>query len=374
VIESSVGGGIVRKLLFLTALVVLSLVASVGFCQFFPPTVSEVAPESSIWPSIGTPTLDVSVAFSGSIRASANGSGFLNAAYQTLPNPLGDFRFGTVNGVGGGTGTLSFDARGLWLGATIPVLLTNSLTFKARGEYLFPFNGRITASADGQTSSLDTFYNVIGGIIFGPFTASNTNTQSADLDASVRTRWFYLDAEVAYFLEGWSTSILAGLRYDRLLSTITPGGVAGVEVVPGPAGTVGLPASSHVNAELNSVTPYVGLRVSTGGRAGTVAAEAKGFPGVVFTKSRYKGQKGYFAEFKAEYVGSLANDLSLTVFFKADAIKANFTDVTDFLNLFSVDSIIPSGSVLSPPNTSAEVDTSIQWHQLSVGGSLALRF
>ncbi len=357
-----------RKSLCFVLLSVSLLIGSVGFCQVLPSGFLAgesgpgwARPETSFWGLIGTPTLHASWAAVGSITASATASGTLNQSFA-----YGSSSVVNVDMNAAGEGKLKFDARGLWLGATIPVRLTNALTLRTRGEYFFPSRDRIWASANGNNTVTRTFS--FGG------TVSDDRPGNLELDASTRTRWFFVDAELTYseaVLGG--TSILVGLRYDRLVSTIGPG--ASGNVVPAGPRSVIIPASASVTAELNSVSPYVGIRTSMGGPTGGVIFEMKGFPRVVFTQARYKKQNGYFGEFKAEYYLPLASNLAASFFVRGDVIHATFTDLTTFTSLFSLESVVPPGSTPSPPGSQdAEVATSIHWQQLSVGGSVNLMF
>jgi hypothetical protein len=342
---------------------VLLLIGSVGYCQVLPsgssgiePGLGWTPPESLIWGVIGRPILHADWA-AGSIKASATMSGGLNGTVLTAPSVS---NFGASVG---GEGRLEFDATGLWLGATLPVRLSNSLTLRATGEYFFPFRDKIRASAGGSFS-----YSGPGGDYPG--------TGLLEADAPTSTRRFFVDAELAYSgaIPG-PAAILAGVRYDRLVSAGTLGWtgnftLAGMSV-PGPF----LPSSTTV--ELNSVTPYLGIRTWTGGPFGAVTFEIKGFPGPVFsTNGRYKGQKGYFGEFKAEYYCPLARYLSGSIFIRGDVIHASFEESTSVISLSppltAAIPAVPAGTTVD--NSDAAVATSVDWKQLSVGGSLFLSF
>jgi hypothetical protein len=350
----------------------LSLVASQGWCQVSPPALStDAGIANQILERIGTPVFNVSWAATGSITARASAAGSLTQSFfRTIFMALSTTEDRVQSG--NGDGKLEFDARGLWLGATLPVRLTDSVTWSTRAEYFVPFRNRIWASASGTKSSSTTDTLFVGGVpvaTFGPF--SSTTPGDVELDASVRTTWFFIDAEIAYsgLLEG--TSILAGVRYDRLLSSIGP------TVLPR---NITIPVPASVTAELNSVCPYLGLRTSLGGPFRGVTFEIKGLPTVIFTNARYTAQNGYFGEFKGEYYGSLANNLSMSLFVKGDIIHASFTELTDFTRLFTVEGDVPfgpggpSGSSVISQNSSGEVSTSVHWSQLAFGGSFVLSF
>ena len=351
-----------KGLCFLLLSVAL-LSGSVGFCQILPP--GSLGGEPTLgWGRIGTPTLHASWAAAGSITASATAAGNLSQSFSN-----GIYSSTNVDMNAAGEGKLRFDAQGLWLGATIPVRLTNGLTLRVRGEYFFPSRDRIWATAGGNNVVTTRFF--FGGIP----DPSTTDDRPGHLEfgASTKTRWFFVDAELAYSeaVLG-STSILAGVRYDRLVSTIGPG-VSGDVEPPGPL-SVNIPGSASVTAELNSVSPYVGIRTSMGGTIERIIFELKGFPCVVFTQARYKKQNGYFGEFKAEYYLPLAGNLSASFFVRGDVIHATFTDLTSFTSLFSLESAISPGSTSSSGNRNAEVSTSIHWKQLAIGGSVNLMF
>jgi hypothetical protein len=357
-----------RKVVFLLLCGILSLVASEGWCQFWPPALStEAGVVNQIFQRIGTPVFDASWAATGSITARASATGTLSQSFFLSLGP----GFGIINDLvmsGNGDGKLEFDARGLWLGVTIPVRLTDSVVWSTQAEYFVPFRNRIWASANGTNSS-STTETFVPGPTFGPFSSSGAG--DVELNSSVRTTWFFVDAEIAYSGLSEGTSILVGVRYDRLLSSIGP------VVLPS---NITIPVPVSLTAELNSVCPYVGLRTSLGGPFSGVTFEIKGLPTVCFTNARYKAQNGYFGEFKGEYYGSLANNLSMSVFVKGDIIHAAFTEPTDFTRLFTVEGAIPfgpggpTGSPLIAQNSSAEVATSVHWSQLSFGGSLVLSF
>jgi len=330
---------------------------------------------------------------SGSITASTTASDSLGQSFAAGV-PAIDFVFGNFGITGNGEAKLQTDARGLWLGATIPVRLSNALTLSARGEYFFPFSRRITVSVDGASFGQDTSTLDRPPLITGPVTATGTGQGQAELDASVKTRWVVLDAEVAYSGLREGTSFLAGVRYDRLEATIGPEAASGAVVggftlavqgggsltVDGAAsGGVTIPAAASVIAEMHTVSPYLGIRVSTGGPSGALAFEVKGFPSVFFTQNaRYhlKRENGYFGEFKAEYSGSLARNLSASVSVRGDVIHASFTDLADFTNLFTIGGVgLPDGPFsLGQPNVATDVAASIHWNQLAVGGSFVLSF
>ncbi len=135
-----------------------------------------------------------------------------------------------------------------------------------------------------------------------------------------------------------------------------------------------VPASASITAELNSLSPYVGMRYSLGsGASGLLAVDVKGFPCAIFTSARYQVQNGYFAEFNVEYSGSLTSYVSGSLFVRGDTIHASFKELGDFTRLF-----VPNEAVSADPNVvttgSGEVATSVHWKQLSVGGSLTLTF
>lgn len=353
-----------RKSPCVLLLCVLLLIGSVGFCQVLPSVSSGrqlslgwAQPETSIWGLIGRPTLHVSWVAVGSIKARATMSGGLRVSVLTLPL-VTNFSV-TVSG----EGELKFDARGLWLGATVPLRLSNSLTLRATGEYFVPFRDRIRAAAAGNIS-----YSGPGGTFTAPGLLES--------DTSSSTRRFFVDAELAYSgaLPG-RASILAGVRYDRLVSAATlqwsRNFLIGGMSLPSPF----LPSRTIV--ELNSVTPYLGIRTWIGGPFGGVTFEIKGFPSVVFsTNGRYKKQNGYFGEFKAEYSAGLARNLGASLFVKGDVIHASFNELTGVISLAPplTTTIPPIPVSIIVNNTDAEVATSIDWKQLSVGGSLVLSF
>lgn len=353
-----------RKSPCILLLSVLLLIGSVGFCQVLPsgssvrePSLDWVQPEMSIWGLIGRPVLHVSWAAVGSIKAKASLSGGLRGTVPTMAS------VSNFNAFVGGEGELEFDARGLWLGATVPVRLSNSLTLRATGEYFFPVRDMFRASAAGDFS-----YSGPGG----PYTGEGL----LESDASSSTRRFFVDAEFAYSgaLPG-RASILAGVRYDRLLSAGTLGSTGDFTLGGGSVASPFLP--SRTTVELNSVTPYLGIRTWAGGPFGGVTFEIKGFPAAVFSANgNYKGQRGYFGEFKAEYYFPLSSNFSGSFFIKGDVIHASFTELTSVISLSppltNVFPPIPVGTTVN--NSDAEVATSVDWKQLSVGGSLTLIF
>jgi hypothetical protein len=355
-----------RKVLFLLLCGILSLVTSDGWCQFWPPASStETGIVNQILQRIGTPVFDVSWAATGSITARASATGTLSQSFLISPFEIDEFLTS-----GNGDGKLVFDARGLWLGVTIPVRLTDSLIWSTQAEYFVPFRNRIWASANGTNFRSET--DIFAGVPSGPFTSSQAG--DLELNASVRTTWFFIDTEIAYSGLSEGTSILVGVRYDRLLASIGP------VLLPSNITIPVVPAS--VTAELNSVCPYVGLRTSLGGPTSGITFEIKGLPTVVFTNARYKAQNGYFGEFKGEYYGPcpFANNLSMSVFVKGDIIHAAFAEPSDFTRLFTLQGDMsftpggPTGSPLIAQNSSSEVATSVHWSQLSFGGSLVLSF
>jgi hypothetical protein len=346
------------------SLCVLLLIGSVGLCQVLPSGTSGpqlslgwAQPETLIWGLIGRPTLHVSWAAVGSIKARATASGGVSGSVLTAPSVT---NFGAT---ASGEGKLEFDARGLWLGATVPVRLSNSLTLRATGEYFFPFRDKIWASAAGNFS-----YSGPGG--------AYTGTGLLESDASSSTRRFFVDAELAYSgaLPGRG-SILAGVRYDRLVSDGTVGSsgnfTVGGRSVPSPF----LP--SRTTVELNSVTPYLGIRTWTGGPFRGLTFEIKGFPAVVFSANgRYKRQRGYFGEFKADYHFPLASNLSGSFFMRGDVIHASFKELTSVIGLAPplTTAIPPIPASTTVNNQDGEVATSVDWKQLALGGSLVLSF
>jgi len=230
------------------------------------------------------------------------------------------------------------------------------------------------------------------GAPVGTLTASGTGQSHVDLDTAVKTRWWVLDAEAEYSSFGGGTGFLAGVRYDRLETTISPGtgsasaggsvtiaafGGGGVTIA-GSASDVGAPTAASVIAELDTVTPYLGIRTSTGGPFRALTCEVKGFPTVFFaeTRLRLKRVNGYFGEFKAEHSGSLASNLSASVFVKGDVLHATFAHLTDFTNLFTIGGFgLPAGPFFRSQSTAtSQVSPSVHWSQLSVGGSVVLSF
>lgn len=345
-------------------LCVLLLSGSVGFCQVLPfgivgpqPSPGWAQPENSIWGLIGWPTLQVSWAAVGSIKARATALGSISGSVLTTPSVT------NFSAAANGEGKLEFDARGLWLGATVPVRLSNSLTLSATGEYFFPFRDRIWASAAGDFS-----YSASG--------ATYTGTGLLESDASSSTRRFFVDAEFAYSgaLRG-RASILAGLRYDRLVSSGTLGSSGNFTVGGRSVASPFLP--SRTTVELNSLTPYLGIRTWTGGPFRRLTFEIKGFPAVVFsTNGRYKKQRGYFGEFKAGYHFPLASNLSWSFFLRGDVIHASFKELTSIIGLSPplTTAIPPIPASTTVNNQDGEVTTSVDWKQLTLGGSFVLSF
>jgi hypothetical protein len=356
-----------RKALFFLFLSAFLLIGSAGFCQ-----VSSLGlPGTSLFGAIGAPEFFVSWAALGKITAKASVAGIL---HQSLIVDFGggDFDLIQFARTGSGEGELAFDARGLWLGASIPVHLTNALTLRARGGYFVPSHDAIWASGNFAGSTLRVTTNFSGGVPFDSSSELDTGQGLVRLDASAKTRWFYVEADASYAVAGLAgTSILAGVRYDRLASNISRPSSSNA---PPPKF---IPASASVTAELNSLTPYVGIGATVGGPLGGVTVHVKGFPAVVFTNAGYKRQNGYFGEFRAEYfTGPLISNLSGSLFVRGDVIHATFTELKDFTSLFTPNGVIPEGLPPRVQNdaSSGEAATSIHWNQLEIGGSIILGF
>ncbi|MEW6530968.1 MAG: hypothetical protein AB1473_09045 [Thermodesulfobacteriota bacterium] len=388
-----------RKIVCALILGGLLLIGSVGHCQFPTPGLFDrpgqgwTSPENSIWGMIGAPTFHASWAFLGSITASASASAGVSQSFGA-GNPAAIGVFGNFGIGGNGEAKLRTDTRGLWLGATIPVRLSNALAVSARGEYFFPSSRRITASLNGGSVGQATSTLFILAAPVGTVTAAGTGQGELELDASVEKRWVVLDGELAYAGLLGGTSLLAGVRYDHLDTTIGPevgsGSAAGsltiatafgggsLTIAGAAAGSVSIPAAASVVTELHTLSPYLGIRTSIGGPSAVLTLEVKGFPTVFFTQGarfNLKRENGYFGEFKAEYSGPLARNLLVSLFVKGDVLHASFTDLTDFTNLFTIGGVgLPAPFSLGSPNVATDVATSIHWNQLSLGGSFVVSF
>ncbi len=191
-----------RRCVFYVTLFSIFLVGSTSFAQVLSGTISSVwrpGSDSSIWGRIGQPSFYLSWAAAGSINAQATPEGSFSQA-GSWPQPFGITWVEVKNGTAGGNGELGWDARGIWLGASIPVRVSDAVTLSVRGEYLFPFYDNIWASANGIKSGTDTWTLYINGVPFASSTVSFAEAGTVSLDASARTRWFFLDAEVSYSL------------------------------------------------------------------------------------------------------------------------------------------------------------------------------
>jgi hypothetical protein len=179
----------------------------------------------------------------------------------------------------GGVGSVrhQFANRGLWLGLSDTISLSDSLSFIASGWYLVPSN----------SNSLEQ-YN------------GNVARRTWDTDA----RWWYVDGLFAVGLPG-GFNILAGLRYDYYTIRFkNPFDVAGVASFP----------SDTADATSEGWIPLIGAQYSQSGSAGSLVVRAVGVPTLLgnirynqtfqgFARAEARGNydNGYFLEFFAEY-------------------------------------------------------------------------
>lgn len=341
----------------------IAIISPASFCQaqsFGAPWWPDLG--AALSQAVGPPSIHISWAAAGNIKANISGTGNAVRSREELFPPT-DSTITTFYLNAKGEGQIRFDARGIWLGASVPIYLTRVLTARIRGEYFFPLHDTIWASASGYEWLTTVAVDYTSGV------PVNTNTDYYEepgqivMDASADTRWFFIDAEMSYSTEiPGATDILAGIRYDRLVSDISG------PPVQNPRGARFPQEPVSARAELNSVTPYVGVRTFLGGLTFTV----KGFPAVVFTQTGYNGQRGYFGEFVVDYdTGPLTGNLSGSLFFRGDVIHASFSQRSDFNSLFMASVTDPS---LRNEGSDGKMSTSIHWSQLAIGGSINLSF
>jgi hypothetical protein len=180
-------------------------------------------------------------------------------------------------GVGGVTSIRHhFTNRGLWLGLSDAVCLSDRLSFIGSGWYLVPSN----------STSFEQ-YN------------ENVASRTWDTDA----RWWYVDGLVAFGTGG--LNVLAGLRYDYYTIRFkNPFDVAGILSLP----------TDTADATSEGWIPLFGLQYAQSSSTGNLVFRAVGVPtllGNIRYKQTFGGtdrgdvrgnySSGYFLEFFAEY-------------------------------------------------------------------------
>jgi hypothetical protein len=182
----------------------------------------------------------------------------------------------------GGASSLrhNFPNRGLWLGLSDTVVLSDRLSFIASGWYLVPSNSNSLEQYDGNFA--------------------NTLSRTWDTDA----RWWYVDGLFAVGLPG-GFNFLAGLRYDSYnVRFKNPFNVNNVISLP----------SDTADAISEGWIPLIGAQYSQSSSAGSLVVRAVGVPTLVGNikynqtlqgrgraEARGNYDNGWFLELFAEY-------------------------------------------------------------------------
>ena len=236
-------------------------------------------------------------------------------------------------------GKLQYRTAGFWLGAALPMALTESLGIRAEGWYFFP---------SVHTLNLESIF------VLPPV----SGRVSGDLD--IWPNWWAVDLAIyRRMLPGFT--LMAGGRHDSVYGVVGPGAL----------GPVLGPDIPELQMQLNSFSPYVGFSETIGSGSQMLRITAKGFPTVVVTDPR-AGAHGYFVELMAEYRYTSSPDTLIGIFVKADVMRASFTkkdSVPDVLKVFNrgLGFFIPAGSSL-------DAGTSAQWEDVVLGASASFKF
>lgn len=220
---------------------------------------------------------------------------------------------------------LEWKTKGIWLGAAIPLHVSERLGVVLEGWAFRSSNRKATMEVNADV-----------GVVEPGVAGTSTGDATLDLDFDVRrSNWYSLDfrAERECYRNLW---ILAGVRYDYLEGVLKgPGflnGVAWVSEAGGSTGTygVGIPLNTRLDVNLNSIFPYAGLKSTVGGAKSGVALVLKGSP-VALQLGREAPYKAYFGELVVDYRSVVGgnDDITINLFAKFDVAHGIFKRFSD---------------------------------------------
>lgn len=246
---------------------------------------------------------------------------------------------------------LTYSLRGLWLGLSERITLSDELECNLEGWYLIPSEagGWLAIELEG----------------FGPWDRPWWTT---------RTHWYVLDGSLGYRLTG-STSILAGFRYDY--STIYFTNTVNQPLIPGNP-------NDEADIRVSAFLPYCGLETRLGGRNFNITSRIIGFPWMTATfkiledsdnQTSYPGEfyaadstvssnRGYFLEAFLDCGSRVFRDVSLHLFVKAGLFRG--------YGKGSIEGIAGIGGINDVDSDSAQVTVGRKY--LTVGANASFDF
>ncbi|MGO8821373.1 MAG: hypothetical protein ACLQO6_09145, partial [Desulfomonilaceae bacterium] len=196
-----------RGFIFFVSILALALVPAMACAQY-----------SGAFGLSGLPSMPSLFGGSGNCGGGAKGPAFVPELYVGWGIPQNRNTSVSLTAQGSGIGTirdinLNLSTDGLWLGAALPVGLSENLSFVATGWYLVPGYSSLNS---------DEYYNAsLIGAAAAPLQLGN--------NWGAKPSWWFVDGAFAYTfggpgcggIAGGGFSLLLGLRYDYYTVGIT---------------------------------------------------------------------------------------------------------------------------------------------------------
>jgi hypothetical protein len=231
---------------------------------------------------------------------------------------------------------------GFWLGAALPVSLTDNLAFVATGWYLFPGDSNANSSENFLNQQLEQ--NILLGNNWG-----------------AKPNWWFVDGAFSYGWQGFS--VLLGLRYDYYTVSIT-----------GPSNVDGLFDNQDQGDVISrGWIPFIGFQSAYTDTVQSIKVRMLGIPTIVgssyvglsfvgnnrfaYNDVAYTG--GHFYEVFGEYTRKFFGSSQAGVFARWNTARATSSD---------------TGSLINNPAQQDTYNFSLNRSSLTLGGLVTFDF
>ncbi len=260
---------------------------------------------------------------------------------------------------------LEWKTNGVWLGASLPLSLTDRFGIALDGWTFWPGSKTVDLGLNGVLEvGIPPTIPILAG--------------TADIQFDVRrVNWYELDLRAEYqcLRNFW---LLGGVRYDFLDAVVLGpvyGSATGYTLPPLPPFQALIsgasPFSTEIDFDLSSLFPYVGVKTMVWTANTRLALVAKGSP-VPLRLGRDAPIKAYFGELCLDYSVVPFHDVTLGFFAKYDTQRAVLKGLRNVLEVYT--SGLEKLSAVPAPGVGFDQDATVQWNQLTFGGSFTLDF
>ncbi|MBI5571676.1 MAG: hypothetical protein HY914_17170 [Desulfomonile tiedjei] len=227
--------------------------------------------------------------------------------------------------------------RGVWLGVTQPLNLSENLTILGSGWYLFP---------EGIEST-EIYVSTAGAQSYRTWTVTD--------------EWWFVEGLAAIrtgFLSGFS--LLAGVRYDYFYSKFSNPVAVGIPSSP----------SDEGNATSEAIIPLLGAQYAYGSPVSSLTVRVVGFPTVT---GSFRARENFVAGVSPDDgSGNYDGGYFLEVFSEASRRIAG-ANIGAFVRWNAVHGKLPAFDV-SAPGVSRTFDANLDRHSWTVGGTISIGF